>query len=307
LAELAHSHDHHGHSHAPASFGTAFAIGIALNTLYIFGEVVFGVKANSVALLADAAHNSGDVLGLVAAWIASALIKRPSTSRFTYGFRGSSWLAALFNASILFVALGGIAWEAILRLARPEAVTGTLIIWVAAIGIVINGATALLFISGQKHDVNVRAAFVHMATDALAALGVVIAGVLILFTHLLWIDPVMSLIVVMLTLWGTWSLLKDCLRLAMNAVPEEIDFTQVQSYLLSLPGVVAVHDLHVWGMSTREVALTVHLVMPEFNEPPDRFLRNLAHELHDQFHVEHPTIQIEHGDPSEPCPLAPSD
>ena len=302
---LAHSHEHHGHSHAPANFGTAFAIGITVNTAYVLGEIVFGLRANSVALLADAAHNFGDVLGLLAAWIASYLVTRPSTPTHTYGLKGSSWLAALFNAALLLVAIGGIAWEAILRLIKPEPVTGGLIIWVAAIGIVVNGGTALLFLSGQKGDINLRAAFLHMATDALAALGVVVAGVIILLTNWLSLDPIISLLVVALTLWSTWGLLKDSLKLAMNAVPPGIDLGEIRSFLQSLPGVSAVHDLHVWGMSTTEIALTVHLVVPEIVEDHDTFLRTLERELHDQFGVEHATMQIERGDTNQPCPLAP--
>jgi cobalt-zinc-cadmium efflux system protein len=303
---MSNARDHHGHSHAPASFGTVFAVGIALNTLYVLGEVVFGVRANSVALLADAAHNFGDVLGLIAAWIASVLVKLPSTSRHTYGFRGSSWLAALFNAALLFVALGGIAWEAILRLANPEPVISTLIIWVAAIGIFINGGTALLFMSGQKNDINLRGAFLHMATDALAALGVVVAGILILITNRSWIDPAISLGVVALTLWSTWGLLKDSLGLAMSAVPPGVRLGEIRQYLNSLPGVTSTHDLHVWGMSTTEIALTVHLVIPYQQEANDGFLKGICDELHDRFAVEHATIQIERGDPSQPCRLAPT-
>lgn len=280
-------------------------MGVALNTAYILAETVLGIRANSVALLADAAHNLGDVLGLIAAWIASVLVRRPTTSRFTYGLRGSSWLAALFNASLLFVALGGIAWEALLRLANPEPVVSSLVIGVAAVGILVNGGTALMFISGQKHDVNIRAAFLHMATDALAALGVVIAGILMRFTGKPWIDPAISLAVVAFTLWSTWGLLKDSLNLAMNAVPPEIDMKQLRTYLLGLPGVVALHDLHVWGMSTTEAAFTVHLVMPTLPESQDAFLREVALHLHDQFEIEHPTIQLETGDPAAPCPLAP--
>jgi cobalt-zinc-cadmium efflux system protein len=235
----------------------------------VLGEVVFGLRANSVALLADAAHNFGDVLGLLAAWIASYLVTRPSTSKHTYGLRGSSWLAALFNASLLLVAIGGIAWEAILRLVKPEPVVGGLVIWVAAIGILVNGGAALLFLSGQKHDLNLRAAFLHMATDALAALGVVIAGIVILLTRWIIVDPAISLIVVALTLWSTWGLLKDSLNLAMDAVPPGIELAEIRGYFESLTGVCGVHDLHVWGMSTTEIALTVHLVMPDPAPEPD--------------------------------------
>lgn len=281
----------------------AFLIGIGLNTVYVLAEVVFGLRANSVALVADAAHNFGDVLGLAAAWLASILVQRPSTSRYTYGLRGSTWLAALFNATLLMVAIGGIAWEAILRLAHQETVVAPMIIWVAAIGILINGCTALLFVTGQKSDLNLRAAFQHMAVDALAALGVVVAGVFILLTGRGWIDPAISLVVVALTLLSTWGLLRDSFNLAMSGVPQGVNIVEIETHLRALPGVEAMHDLHVWGMSTTENALTVHLVIPTMRQP-DQFLAELASELHDRFGIEHTTVQIECGDPDQVCPLA---
>ncbi len=295
-----HHHEHHGHQHGPSSYGRAFAIGITLNLGFVLAEAVYGILAHSVALLADAGHNSGDVLGLVLAWGASFLARRKPSRRYTYGWRRSSILAALLNATLLLVVTGGISWEAIQRLGEPGSVAGGTIVTVAAVGVVINTATALLFMSGRKGDINIRAAFLHMAADAVVALGVVLAGIAILITHWLWLDPVISLLINAVVVIGTWQLLKDSFNLAVDAVPSGIEPRAVQTYLAELPGVVAVHDLHIWAMSTTETALTAHLIVPTGN-PGDAFLSRLSMELHDKFGIEHTTIQVETGNFLLPC------
>jgi len=289
-----HGHDHggHGHSHAPANFGRAFAIGIGLNTAFVVVEFIYGLIANSMALMADAGHNLSDVLGLVVAWIASVLATRPPSLRFTYGLGGSSILAALFNAVFLLVALGAIAWEAILRLFHPEPVAEATVMIVATVGIVINGVTAWLFASGRKGDINIRGAFLHMVADAAVSAGVVLAGLVILATGWLWLDPLTSLVIVGVIVWGTWSLLRDSLAMAVNAVPRSVDPDAVRRYLASCPGVTTVHDLHIWPMSTTETALTAHLVLPG-GHPGDQFLAVTATELRRRFGIGHATLQIE--------------
>ena len=270
--EHSHSHGHHhGHTHTSASFGRAFAIGTALNLGFVIVEAVYGYLAHSLALFADAGHNLGDVLGLVLAWGASVLARRPPTKRYTYGFRGSSILAALVNAVVLLLSMGAITWEAIRRFSDPGPVSGGTVIWVAVVGIVINTITALMFMSGRRSDLNIRGAFLHMAADAMVSLGVVLAGIVILVTHWLWVDPVVSLILVIVVVVGTWQLLRDSVNLALDAVPEGIEPRAVQTYLTERPGVSQVHDLHIWAMSTTETALTVHLVIPE-GYPGDAFL-----------------------------------
>jgi len=255
-------------------------------------------------LFADAGHNLGDVLGLVLAWGASALARRPPTKRYTYGLRGSSILAALVNAVVLLLSMGAIAWEAIRRFNEPGPVSGGTVIWVAVVGIVINTVTALMFMSGRRGDLNIRAAFLHMAADAMVALGVVLAGIAILVTHWLWVDPVVSLILVIVVVVGTWQLLRDSVNLALDAIPEGIEPRAVQTYLAERPGVSQVHDLHIWAMSTTETALTVHLVMPK-GYPGDAFLSQVCNELHHHFGIEHSTIQVETGNLDHPCSLEP--
>jgi len=297
-----HGHEHGpGHSHAPKNFGTAFLVGIALNSGFIVAEVVYGILGNSVALLADAGHNLGDVLGLLVAWIASLLVKRAPTAHFTYGLRGSSILAALFNAVLLLIAVGAIALEAIQRLGQPEPVSGMTVIVVAALGIAVNGITALLFASGREGDLNIRGAHLHMAADAAVSAGVVVAGLVILLTGWTWLDPLVSLGISLVIIWGTWSLLRDSLNMSLAAVPPGIDPGAVRQFLQEQPGVASVHDLHIWAMSTTETALTVHLCMPA--QPGDAFLHHLQHELQDDFGIGHSTIQIE-TDPAA-CTLAP--
>ncbi|MGI8547588.1 MAG: cation diffusion facilitator family transporter [Gemmatimonadaceae bacterium] len=301
--EHGHSHGVGGHSHAPASFGKAFAIGIVLNAGYVVAEVVYGRLSHSVALVADAGHNLGDVLGLLFAWGASILVTQPPSGKHTYGFRASSILAALVNAVVLLVTIGGIAWEAIRRLQHPANVDGGIIIWIAAVGILVNGITALLFLSGRKGDLNIRGAFVHMAGDTGIAAGVVLAGIAILLTGLRWIDPVVSLVIVVVILHSTWGLLRDSVNLALDAVPEGIALDAVHSYLETLPDVTEVHDLHIWAMSTTETALTAHLVIPEIADH-DGLLARCCEELHDKFGIEHATLQLECGNEAHPCARA---
>lgn len=299
-----HKHDtSHSHSHAPKSFGTAFAIGIALNVTFVIIEATFGFMSNSTALLADAGHNLSDVFGLLIAWAAAALSNRAPTSRYTYGLRSSSILAALFNAMFLLIAVGAIAWEAVQRFTHPEPVAGKTVMIVAAIGIIINGLTAWLFASGRKEDLNIRGAFLHMAADAAVSAGVVVAGAIILLTSWQWVDPLVSLIICAVIMWSTWGLLKDSIRMSLDAVPPGLNIAKVRSFLENMPAVKSLHDLHVWPMSTTETALTCHLVMPA-GHPGDDFLMDTARELHDRFHIGHVTLQIEISE-STACALAP--
>jgi len=298
-----HAHGPGGHVHAPANFDTAFAIGIGLNTAFVVAEAVFGYISNSMALIADAGHNLSDVLGLVVAWVAVILSKRPPSPRYTYGLRSSSILAALFNAVFLLLAVGAIAWEAVLRLFNPEPVAELTVIAVAATGIIINGVTAWLFASGRKGDLNIRGAYLHMAADAAVSAGVVVAGFAIKATGWLWLDPVTSLAIVAVIVWGTWGLLRESMAMSLSAVPTEIDPSAVKDYLGQRPGVVQVHDLHIWSMSTTEIALTCHLVIPS-GQPGDAFLFEICRQLKDNFGIHHATIQVE-IDPSSECALAP--
>jgi len=299
---VAHHH-HHGH-HKLTDYSRAFAIGTILNIGFVLIEVFFGITAHSVALLADAGHNLSDVLALVLAWGASILTRRQPSHRYTYGLRRSSILIALLNGIILLIAMGGIAWEAVQRFRTPGPVAGTTVIGVAAVGIVINTVTALLFLSGHQRDLNLRGAFLHMAADAGVSLGVVLAGIAILLTGWLWFDPVVSLLIVAVVVVGTWKLLQDSVNLAMDAVPEGIEPLAVRTYLSELPNVAQVHDLHIWAMSTTETALTAHLVIPA-GHPGDAFLSGICKVLHDQFGIEHATLQVEIGDSGHPCSLAP--
>lgn len=298
-----HEHGHHGHHHVPTDFGRAFAIGVTLNTVYVVAQVVFGLFANSVALLADAAHNLGDVLSLVLAWGASVLVRRQPSGRFTYGLRKTSVLAALTNAVLLVFVTGAIAWEAVHRFLHPSPVEGWTVVWVAALGILVNGGTAMLFFRGRKSDLNVRGAFMHMAADAVVSLGVVVAGVAIVFTNWTWLDPLVSLVISVVILWGTWDLLRDSVKMSLDAVPEGIHLHEVRQYLHGLEGVTEIHDLHIWPMSTTETALTVHLLMPS-GHPGDDYITRICEELRSRFRINHTTVQIE-IDPRVPCALAP--
>lgn len=299
-----HSHHHHSHHHGHErpSYGTAFLIGVLLNVGFVAVEAGYGFFANSLALMADAGHNLSDVLGLLIAWAAIGLSRRKPSSRFTYGLGSSSILAALANAMILLIAVAAIAWDAVERLRSPQPVAGWTLIVVAGIGIVVNASTAALFASGRKGDLNIRSVFYHMLADALISVGVVMAGALILWTDRLWIDPVISLIIALVIVYGTWELLRDSLSLAVAAVPSGINADEVMTYLNGRPGVCAVHDLHIWAMSTTETALTAHLVIPN-GHPGDGFFHELSHELEERFSIHHATVQIEMGDEDHPCHL----
>jgi cobalt-zinc-cadmium efflux system protein len=311
---MAHQHRHdspfhadHGHGHglpAAGSYDRAFAIGAALNLGFVAVEVIFGLLANSLALLADAGHNVSDVLGLALAWAAAWLARRRPTSRHTYGFGSSSILAALTNAVVLLMVIGAIAWEALWRLGHPVPVASATVIWVAALGIAINAATAWSFFAGRKADINIRGAYLHMAADAAVSAGVVLAALVIRATGWFWLDPLASLAVTLVIVIGTWGLLKESMGLAMAGVPAAIDRAEVEGYLAELPGVVAVHDLHIWALSTTETALTVHLVRPG-RGPDDQFLIELAHQLRLRFRIGHSTIQVEHE--GDACLLAPAE
>jgi len=298
-----HEHGHeHGHSHAPASFGRAFAIGAGVNAAFVVLQVVCGLAAHSVALLADAVHNLGDVLGLLIAWAAAWLTARAPTARRTYGWGRSSILAALANAVVLLLGCGAIGVEALQRLAAPAPVGTGLVIVVAAAGILVNGGTALLFMRGRKGDLNVRGAFIHMASDALVSFGVVLAGLLIQVTGWLWLDPVTSLVIVAVITVGTWGLLRQSVDLAMDAVPDGVDRPAIQAALAALPGVTEVHDLHIWGLSTTSTALTAHLVA-EIPEPA--LIGRACRLLHDRFGIDHATLQLETVEGAAACALRP--
>jgi len=303
-------HDHHRqvhghrHQHAHLDYGRAFAIGVVLNLLYVAGEAIAGIVSGSLALLADSGHNLGDVLSLSLAWGAAVLSRRRPSDRFTYGLRSSSILAALANAIILLVVTGGIAWEAVWRISHPLPVASAVVIWVAGTGILVNGVTALLFASGRPRDLNLRSVFVHMAADTFVTAAVAAAGIAIWLTDWLWLDPAVSLFVSAVIVIGTWGLVKSAIGLALDAVPEGVNATAVRAHLMTLPGVTALHDLHIWGMSTTETALTCHLVMPS-GHPGDAVLGGIADELQRRFGIAHTTIQIELADTDEVCVLTP--
>jgi cobalt-zinc-cadmium efflux system protein len=305
-----HGHSHgaggHSHSHAPTSFDRAFLIGITLNTGFVIAEAAYGFIANSLALLADAGHNLSDVLGLLLAWAAASLAKRRPSARFTYGMKRTPILASLANAMLLLVASGAIVLEAVQRLGNPTPVAEATVIWVALVGIVINGVTALGFMAGRKNDLNIRGAFLHMVADAVVSFGVVLSGVVVLYTGWLWLDPAVSIVIALVIVAGTWSLLKESINLSLDAVPAQIDRKAIETYLNGLPDVTEVHDLHIWAMSTTEVALTVHLVRPGATLD-DGLLAQACSDLSTRFGIAHATLQIEAGDPAHPCTLAPTE
>ena len=297
MSHAHHDHAHHGHGHhqhqaAPAGWNRAFALGIALNLGFVAVEGVYGWLSGSLALLADAGHNLSDVAGLVLAWGAALAGGLRPTHRRTYGWMRASILAALANALLLIFAMGALAFEAVQRLHAPEPVAGGTVIVVAAVGVLVNGLTAWLFMAGSQTDLNIRGAFLHMAGDALVSLGVVAAGLLYLQFGWGWLDPLVSLAIAVVIVLGTWSLFRQSLHLAFDGVPEGIDLVEVHAWLLAKPGVVDVHDLHVWALGTSDVALTAHLVMPA-GHPGDAFVVALAEGLAHRFHINHPTIQIE--------------
>ncbi|HID39875.1 MAG TPA: cation transporter [Calditrichaeota bacterium] len=284
----------HEHAHPPKKdFGRAFALGITLNVVYILVEAGYGISINSLALIADAGHNLSDVLGLLLAWAASFLVRKSRTEKYTYGFKKSSVLAAFLNALILLVAIGAIIWEAVGRLSNPHPIPGTTVMLVAGIGVLINTVTALLFFSGRKEDLNIKGAFLHMAADAAISFGVVLVGIVLTFSQLFWLDPLVSIVIALIIFWGTWGLLKDSVNLALDAVPDNIDKQGIETYINSLDEVVSFHDLHIWAMSTTETALTVHIVTDKTIDQ-DRFIHKIYDMLSDKFSIQHTTIQIEH-------------
>lgn len=295
------SEHNHGHAHAPANFNRAFAIGIALNLAFVLVEGFYGWKINSLALLADAGHNLSDVAGLVLAWGGALAGRLKPDDRHTYGWRRGSILAAFINAVLLLVAMGSLGWEAIGRLNSPEPTEGWTIIWVAAVGIIINTATALLFMRGRENDLNIRGAFIHMAADALVSVGVVLGGALYLWQGWAWIDPVMSLAIAVVIVIGTAGLFKQALHLLFDGVPEEVNLEQVRNLLLGLPGVIGIHDLHVWAMGTSHVALTAHLVVSPQTLDNSELLAKAEHELHEHFEIRHITLQTEQAAYGEQC------
>jgi len=298
-----HHSSHAGHNHAPANFGAAFAIGTGLNLALVLAELGFGYLSNSLALISDGVHNFTDVIGLLLAWGASLVARWQPTALRTYGFRRASILAALGNAALLFVATGAIVIEAMRRFAAVQPVESTTVLWVAAIGIAVNTATALMFMRGRTQDINTASVFAHMAGDAALSFGVVIIAFLIGRTGWLWLDPLMSIAVAAAIVWNSWGLMRDGMNMALDAVPPGVDPAAVRSYLSSLPGVSEVHDLHIWAMSTTETALTVHLVRPG-GRVDDAFLREAAHELDHRFGIHHSTMQLETGE--QECRLAPA-
>jgi cobalt-zinc-cadmium efflux system protein len=302
-------HDDHHHHHdpqVPPNLGRAFVIGIALNLAFVVVEVAYGVLAHSVALIADAAHNFGDVLGLGLSWGAMALARVKPSKRRTFGFRRSTIVASLANALILLFVTGGLTWESLRRLLEPRHPHGPTMIVVAIVGAVVNTASALLFLRGRERDLNLKSAFVHLASDAVLAVGVAVAGGVIMFTGWLWLDPAVSIVLAMTILAGTWSLMKKSANLMLDAVPEGIDPERVKAFLGGLPSVVEVHDLHIWAMSTTETALTAHLVMPG-NSCEPTFLARACRELHERFDIDHATLQIDPEEAPAPCSLAPDE
>jgi cobalt-zinc-cadmium efflux system protein len=289
------------HNHKISNYNRAFAIGIVLNVIFVAIEAGYGVAAGSLALIADAGHNLSDVLSLLLAWGAGFLASKAATEKRTYGFRKVTIMASLASAILLLIALGGITWEAIGRFFAPKPVDGMTVIAVAAIGVVINTITALFFVSGQKHDLNIRGAFLHMVADAGVSFGVVVGGIIIMVTGWLLIDPLISLLIVAVILVGTWSLLRDSMNLAIDSVPEGIDMAGIKKYLTDIENVSQIHDLHVWPMSTTEVALSVHLIIAD-DTLSKNFLSKIQQQLHDRFSIEHSTIQIERKD-CGPCTL----
>ncbi|WP_083941035.1 cation diffusion facilitator family transporter [Pseudoduganella violaceinigra] len=298
-----HGHDHgHHHHHGEVGHGRAFAIAITLNAVFVGIEFFYGFLANSTALMADAGHNLSDVLSLMLAWGAAILAKREPSGRYTYGLRSSSILAALFNGMLLMAATGAIAWGAVEQLMKPHPVQGLTVSIVAGIGIAVNGISAWLFMRGSKDDLNIRGAYLHLAADAAISLGVLLAGLLVMYTGWAWLDPAVSLVIVVLIMKSTWSLLREALDMTLGAVPGNVDANAVEQFLLSRPGVTGVHDLHIWSMSTTDVALTCHLVMPG-GYPGDAAIDEIARGLKEQYGINHTTLQTEQGTTQHECSL----
>jgi cobalt-zinc-cadmium efflux system protein len=286
-----HTHHHDHEKHHANNYKFAFITGIGLNIAFVIVEIIYGISANSSALLADAGHNASDVLSLIFAWTAAWLSTIRPKGKYTYGLRKTTILVSILNALFLFAAVAAIGWDAVAKFREPQPVAGNQIMLVAGIGVVINTITALLFMRGQKEDLNIKGAFLHMAADAAVSAGVVIAGLLIMLTGKLWIDPVMSFLIIAVIIYGTWQLFTDAIDLALDAVPKNIELEAVRDYLLSRNNVDEIHDLHIWAMSTNQVALTAHLVMPEGHD--DQFIVNLQNGLRKRFGIGHTTFQIE--------------
>jgi cobalt-zinc-cadmium efflux system protein len=303
MSTRSHGHHHHGTS-APRDFGWAFLVGVSLNTGFVMLEAVFGILSNSMALLSDAGHNLGDVLGLCVAWAASLLARRPPSARYTYGLKGTTIFAALMNAVIILLGAGALSWEAIGRLHDPQPIGSAAVIAVSGAGVLVNGITAMLFMRGQRSDMNIRGAFLHMAADALVSAGVMLSGLVIIYTGWVILDPGVSLAINLVIVAATWGLLRQSVSMSLSAVPDAIDIAEITRYLESQPGVESVHDLHVWPISTSDTAMTCHLTMPS-GPPADDFLFGMVRDLQERFNVDHPTIQVERGPPSR-CPFSPS-
>jgi cobalt-zinc-cadmium efflux system protein len=300
-------HSHHGHSHAndhhdhaPRSLNTAFAIAVSITAIYTGAEIIYALTANSMSLLADAMHNLGDVLGLVLSWVANWLLSLPARKRYSYGFKRTTIIAALANAFILVATSALIAYESIYKLIHPQVMNEMIVVVVGLIGIVVNFSCSMLFMSGAKSDLNIRSAFWHLLADALILAGVVLSALVIYYTGWAWVDPVVGIIIVAIVLWGTWGLLRDSLHLILDGIPHYVDHIGVKAYLHNIPGVTAVHDLHIWGLSTREVALTAHLIMPQ-NPLNDADHKRINNDLHEKFNVNHITLQVEAGSEDNPC------
>lgn len=296
---MGHSH-HHDHDHTAQSFNLAFAIAVALNLGFTLCQIFYAFLADSMSLMADAIHNFGDVFGLILAWGANWLLSRPARQRYSYGYKKTTVLAALTNALILVATSALITYESIYKLLHLSHINEMMVIIVALIGIFINGGTALLFMKGAHHDLNIKSAFLHLLGDALISLGVVVSAILIYYTQWLWLDPIMGLLIVLIILIGTWGLLRDSVRLILDAVPHYIDQRGIHNYLLNLSGVKAIHDLHIWGLSTKEIALTAHLVMPGA-KLSDEDYKEINEHLHAKFKVDHVTLQVETGSKDYPC------
>ncbi len=282
----------HTHSHYIKNYNSAFFIGITLNVIFVIAEIIYGITSNSLALISDAGHNFSDVMSLVASWSAIYLSKKKPTKKFTYGFKKTSILAALFNSVILLIAIGAIIWEAIRRIFHPINVNAKVVVIIALIGVLVNGITALFFFSGRKRDLNIKSAFIHMAADCLMSIGVVISAIIIEFTNIKIIDPIVSLIIALIILYNTWELLKEATFMAIDSVPKHINVNEVMNYLRNLPGVEHVHDIHIWNLSTTEVALTAHVVKPE-NKDDDEIIKTILKDLKNRFNITHVTIQFE--------------
>lgn len=295
-----HDHAHHGHHHAPQSFNRAFALSVGFNLSFTVIQIISALIAGSMSLLADAIHNFGDVFGLVLAWGANYLLSLPPRKRYSYGYKRTTIIAAIINALILVGTSVLITYQSFYKLFHLSEMNEHIVAIVAAIGIVINGGTALLFMRGAHEDLNIKGAFLHLLGDTLISFGVVVAAVLIMFTGWMWIDPIVGLLIVAIIMWGTWGLLRDSVRLILDAVPHHIDQQDIQAYLQQIPGVDAVHDLHIWGLSTKEIALTAHLVMPA-QTLSDADIKNINHDLKEKYRIDHATIQVEKGSAEHPC------